>query len=883
MEKNCSRVVTDDDIKRFRQQLLQYEMCNLRILNDYFLNDLKHMVEILDTQNLLSELKSRNVPMSQQNYPLMEKELGSSVLSECLIQDIMDVGRDAVLALWESLFVLQNDYQHPNLIGILAEFSQTGPTLVSLIQLDKYGHQLFQLNETYDCHKKNLQEMTKNLEEHKAPGLVGPRLSGSISSCYLDLIVVSTQQFRNRSQHEIIETGGRHEHYLRKAHSALERISPNRLFRWCHRSGCIPHAVMVSGVPGVGKTTLMQKFVFDWVNKKHYQRFSFIFFFKFRELNKYDKVSLDEMILEQYPYLWSQLDIILQDPEKLLFIFDGLDESNHNIDFASEKTSSNTKEQVNIGIIVVSLVRQSLLKGCSILLTSRPTKMASVDISVFQRFSEIMGFFPKERKLYFEHFFHDQILSAKAFQYVRENDMLYTFCYIPSYCWIVCKVLSMCFKASSIISDQQILSLPKTVTQLFVSYVANTLLNHCIDTECPVEVMKSTGKMAEYGIMNHILTFDRKDFELFQVDITSKLLSSFIIETYQNKSHTATFSFLHLTIQEFFSALHHYLIFSEIDLQLSLDKARFDDGRGEMFIRFLCGLSDGITISLLKPYLRDKTSASEQVIRWLSQEIATKWGPKTDPREKMNLLTYLFESRNKPLVYSTIGPHGQLDFSEFHLTPVDCTVLAFILDSCRDTNCLNLDRCFIQSEGLERLTTILHTVQKLRLSNNDLKDSDMQLIYQVLTHPTSKLQKLSLRNNSLTSTACSLLAVALSMNLSLTELDLSRNNLAGPDIHNLMTTLSSPTCTISHLFLQQIKLTDEYAHLLTSLSKNPNLRHLDLSHNFLTDASAEHIQQLILSSQTLKEIRIEVNEFSKEKEGFLQQLQELQPGLSIVV
>lgn len=571
--------------------------------------------------------------------------------------------------------------------------------------------------EIHNCHKKHLEEVTKNLDEHNAPGLVEPRRSCNISSCYLDLIVVSTQQYRNRSQHEIIETGGRHEHYLRKAHSTLERISPNRLFRWCHRSGCTPRAVMVSGVPGVGKTTLMQKFVYDWVTKKHYQRFSFIFFFKFRELNRYGKVSLDEMILGQYPYLWSQLDSILQYPEKLLFIFDGLDESSQDIDFGSQEVCLNPKAQVRLGVIVVSLVRQSLLKGSSILLTSRPTKLASVDVSVFQRVSEIMGFFPKERQMYFEQFFHDEELSTRAFQYVRENDALYTFCYIPSYCWIVCKVLSMCFNAQPMNEGQHISFFPKTVTQLFVAYVANVLLNHCPDTGCPMMLMTSIGRMAQHGIMNQLLTFDSKDFETFQVDTTSKILSSFVVDTYQGQSHTTTYSFLHLTIQEFFSAFLHYLNFSEMDLQSSLQKVRsFEDGRGEMFLRFLCGLSNGPTISLLKTYLPGNTSvaASGQVIRWLSQEIGTTWKPETDPQEKMNILTYLFESRNKPLVYSTIGPHGQLDFSEFHLTPVDCTVLAFILESCKETDSLNLDRCFIQSEGLERLTGILHTVQNLR-------------------------------------------------------------------------------------------------------------------------------------------------------------------------
>ncbi|XP_073495439.1 NACHT, LRR and PYD domains-containing protein 3-like isoform X2 [Phyllobates terribilis] len=877
MEQSCLRVISDDDVEQFRQRVLQYEMSTLRILYEYFWNDLTHIVEILETRDLLSELRSRNVPITT-DYLLTEKALGSSAFSELLIRDILDMGRDAVLAWWESLFVLQNNCQHPNLIGVMAEFIERGDTLVAQINLDEEGHQLYHLSDTHEIHKKHLLEMTQNLDEHSAPGLAQQRRSGSISTCYLDLIVVSTQQFRNRTKHEIIDTGGRHEHYLRKTQSTLERISPNRMFRWCHHSGCTPHAVMVSGVPGVGKTTLMQKFVYDWVMKKHYQRFSFIFFFKFRELNKYDRISLEDMIIDQYPHLQSQLQNILKHPGKLLFVFDGLDESVHDIDFRSQNVCSNTKQQERLDVIVVSLVRQRLLNGSSILLTSRPTKLASVDVGVFQRVSEIMGFFPKEREEYFEHFFNDQELSSMVLQYVRQNDTLYTFCYIPSYCWIICTVLSMWFTQQMKDGQQNELP-PKTVTQLFVSYVANILANHSPDTERSKELMISIGRMAQHGVMNHILFFDTRHFETFQVDITSKLLSSFIIE-----SHTSTYSFLHLTIQEFFSALLYFLNFSEIDMEFTLERIKsFEDGRGEMFIRFLCGLSDGTTRSLLKSYIGSTTSTSEHVIRWLKQEMETKWKPETDPSEKMNLLTYLFESRNKQLVCSTVGSHGQLDFSEFHLTPVDCTVLAFILESCKQTEHLNLDRCFIQNEGLERLTGILHTVQKLRLSNNDLKDSDVQLFHRILAAGACRVQKLSLRNNSFTSESCSSLASILLENQSVIDLDLSRNNLSGPYFSDLITILCKPSCIISNLSLQQIKLTDEYAPLLTSLGQNPNLTHLDLSHNYLTDISAEIIQELILNSENLKEIRIGVNELSKEREEFLKQLEALKPGLHICV
>ncbi|XP_075048982.1 NACHT, LRR and PYD domains-containing protein 3-like [Mixophyes fleayi] len=894
MDEFRGKVVMDDDVRKFRQELSKSEDSELRMIYEYLREDLTYIVESMD-EEIMRELSFRKI-LDIEYYADVLKQLGASVFSQLLIQDILDLGREAVIGFWESLYVLQADRPHPNLLAVLDEISRTGHTLVDQILLDQSGHSLnAEINDIQKYHKQHLLEKTQNLMECRAPGSNRDPQHFSISDHYLDLVLNSSQHFRCRSQHEIIDTGGKHEYYLKKAQGSLERISPRRLFRWCPRSGCVPRRVMMSGVPGVGKTTLMQKFVYDWVNGKLYQRFSFIFFFKFRELNRLNKVSLETMILQQYPYLQRQLGKILQAPENLLFIFDGLDESNHQMDFTSSQNCTNIQWADNVIVIVVSLLRQSLLKGCSVLMTSRPTKLSLIDTDLFQRVSEIMGFFPKERQMYFENFFGNKELSEKAFHYVRENDTLYTFCYIPSYCWIICTVLSMCFKAQNT-NDDRMLLLPKTVTQLFVSFVTNILANHSQDTQRARELLTSLGWMAEYGMMNHVLEFDSKYLGSFNVDTSSKLLSSFMVESDQHPD--LTISFLHLIIQEFLSALAHFIDYSPEKLRKSLQDSRsFKDGRAEIFLRFLCGLSDSSTRSLLKPYLGELSQqASIDVISWLSKCISLENEPMEDYDEenenfnikkRLSIFGNFFESRNKPVVRNSLGPNVNLDFSKIHLTSVDCTVLTFVLDSCKDIQSLNLDSCFIQSEGLERLAPVLYPIQDLRLSNNDLKDSDIQLIYQILSHSQCGIQKLSLRNNSLTEKSCMSLACAISSNESSTkqvlqEFDLSRNNLAGENFYDLITVLSSETCKITHLLLQQVKLTDEYASLLVSLSNNNNLTHLNLNLNYFTDTGAGYIRDLILKSASLKEIRIDVNEFSKETEDNFKRLEARKPGLHII-
>uniref|UniRef100_A0A6I8Q954 NACHT, LRR and PYD domains-containing protein 14 n=1 Tax=Xenopus tropicalis TaxID=8364 RepID=A0A6I8Q954_XENTR len=622
----------------------------------------------------------------------------------------------------------------------------------------------------------------------------------------------------------------------------------------------------------------MQKFVYDWANGNLYQRFAFVFFFKFRDLNK-EELSLAQMIINEYPYLHSQLEGIFQNPAQLLFIFDGLDESKDQIDLEQEQLCTNPCSIQTVSVIVSSLVRQSLLPGCSVLITSRPTRLATVETSIFNRISEIMGFFPKEREKYFLHFFKDYTMAEKAFHYVRENGMLYTFCYIPSYCWIICTVLSMCFRAQRANSAQTVEFLPKTVTQLYASFLSNILANHCQAVSIDKNFLISIGRMAEYGVNSRILSFTKKDLAVYSVDASSHLATSFVMESGQPPH--VSYSFLHLTIQEFMAALGHYLDYSPEGLQKALEEAKSkEDGRGEIFLRFISGLSDSSTRSLLKPYVGDLSApAAKHVICFLQKSITTLQNP--DNRKVLNVFACLAESRNKALVSSSIGSNKQFQFSEFYLAPLDCTVLAFILESCRETELLDLGTCFIQTEGLERISAALHTVRDLRLTNNNLRDEDVPCLYSILTHLQCRIQKFSLRNNGLTETSCLPMALAVSENTSLRDLDLSKNKLAGDDFYQLLEVLSAPTCRIERLALQEAKLTPEYTESFLSLTNNPNLVSLNISSNFFGNAGYPHIQKLILEHPSLREIKVGMNDFSEQTERNLLRLKGHQPNMTI--
>ncbi|KAM4013500.1 NACHT, LRR and PYD domains-containing protein 6-like [Anomaloglossus baeobatrachus] len=889
----------DDDTQKFYRQLCRYKDHELRLTYEYFQDDLLHILENLNLQFLLSELKSRNILDTEKYLCLRENR---KLLSHTLLSDIHKLGREAVTELWVSLYVLQRN--HPTIQAVLDELCEED--LVHKIVLDEDGHSLPpKLKDAQSSHKTHLLEKTEKLVENKPPGYHQQEESFSLRTRYVNLIIASTQQFRQCFENELIETGVKHEEYLKKAKHKLLHISSNKLFRWCHRSRLVPQMVMVSGVPGIGKTTLMQKFVHDWTRGVLYQRFSFVFFFKFRELNRLDNISLETLILHQYPHLEEQLANILQDPEKLLFIFDGLDESLHTLDFTSRHLCSHPKQPEPCGQIVVSLVRKSLLNGCSVLMTSRPTRLASIDCSVFQRIVEIIGFFPEERQMYFENFFPNHELAEKAFHYVKQNETLYTFCYLPSYCWIICTVLSRSFQPRS--RNQPISLLPKTVTQLFAIFIANILSNHSLYKSDAQQLLRSIGWMAEHGVMNHRIIFEYRDLDSFHVDNKSKLLSSFLMES----GDPVYYSFLHLTVQEFFSALVHYVDYSPEKLQKSLKDANsYSDGRGEIFLRFMFGLSDGSTRSILDAYVDTRAAqASRDVITWVRDYILERnqleesedkkqrlQSPPIFPKQqrqpqyllqRRHLLiafSYLFETRNKQLVQESFTIYKSFDLSSVHMSALDCTVLTFILETCRNIENLTLDECFLTTEGLERLAPVLHNLKNLSFLSNNLDDEAMKSLVSVLTNPSSKIVSLSLAYNELTDCSCIQLASVIRKNRSLKILNLSNNRLSGPHFHDLKEALSSPDCRIKELVLSCNNLNqDDCIHLASVIKQNQSLEKLVLSGNDLSSLNfSDLMEALSRPDHKIKELHIQDCNISEDHKEALRNLRRQYHNLNIL-
>ncbi|XP_059816533.1 NACHT, LRR and PYD domains-containing protein 3-like isoform X2 [Hypanus sabinus] len=718
---------------------------------------------------------------------------------------------------------------------------------------------------------------------------------------YVELTVISTVRDRRLVEHELLARGRAHEELREKhLHRELEKIRIHQLFKRSFlkqfkrpnmekKSGM---STAVAGVPGIGKTTMVQKIVYDWATGKIYQQFQFVFSFKFRDLNTINcRINMKELILDQYPYFGNILREVWKNPEGLLFIFDGLDEFNDRIDFADSRrntepqpTCTDPEFKCKVSDIVYSLIQGKLLPGCSVLVTTRPTALHLLEKAEISVWAEILGFSGEERKKYFIRHFEDKMVAAAVVKHVKENEILYTMSYNPSYCWILALALGPFF-TQRVRDPQQV---PKTITQLYSYYIYNILKNHGREMENPRDVLLRVGQLAFRGVSGRKIVFT--DVDLIKYNLQpSQFLSGFLMELLerQDSARSVVYTFPHLTIQEFVASVAQFLNPHPGDILKFLTEAHnTTDGRFEVFLRFLAGLTSPMTARGLEEFLGPFPNETTcRVIDWVKEEVKRQIGntwSDAGKRSFLNTLHYLFESQNSGLAQAALGSVETLSFSGMTLTPIDCAVLSHVIRLCDTIKHLDLENCLIHCEGIHRLGPGLHKCQELSLGWNKLGDSEVKLVSAALRNTECKIQKLRLGGVSLTDSGAEDLASALSTNPSLTELNLSDNKLGDSGVKLVSAALRNPECKIQKLRLSRVGLTDSGAEdLISALSTKPSLRELSLGWNSLTDRWVPALRRFILTLPSLQRIELLGNQFGEKGRNELRALQEPRPGLTV--
>uniref|UniRef100_A0A8C5CWW9 NACHT domain-containing protein n=1 Tax=Gadus morhua TaxID=8049 RepID=A0A8C5CWW9_GADMO len=658
--------------------------------------------------------------------------------------------------------------------------------------------------------------------------------------------------------------------------------------------------IVTTGVAGIGKTIITQKFTLDWAEGKANHDIHFTFLLTFRELNllKEKEFSFVEL-LHHFFIETKEAGICRYERFKVVFILDGLDECRLPLDFQNNQTWTDVKEPSSVDVLLTNLIRGDLLPSARIWITTRPAAANQIPAECVDMVTEVRGFTDPQKEQYFRKRFRDETLANTIISHVKKSRSLHIMCYIPVFCWITATVLE------DILKKSQIEEMPKTVTQMYIHFLrvqsiqgerkyhgrAETDPHWSSESR---EIIVSLGKLAFNQLEKGNLIFYEADLADCGIDIkAASVYSGVFTQIFKEECgmyQARVFCFVHLSLQEFLAALYVFLSFINDGVNLlseepptsgedkllllyqrAVDKAlQSENGQLDLFLRFLLGLSLETNQIVLRGLLGQTGTSSLTNTKTVSY-IKEKIDDDLSPERSINLFHCLNELNDRSLVkeiewYLTSGLSGK------SLSPAQLSALAFILlTSEEELDVFDLKKYSASEEGLLRLLPVVKasktsllsvcclserccealasvlssssSLRELDLSTNDLQDSGVKLLSAGLGSPHCTLETLRLNGCHLSKECCEALASVLSSNSSsLRELCLSSNDLQDSGVKKLLSAgLGIPNCKLDILRLNGCHLSERCCEALASVlsSNSSSLRELDLSTNDLQDSGVK--------------------------------------------
>ncbi|XP_033494858.2 NACHT, LRR and PYD domains-containing protein 3-like isoform X2 [Epinephelus lanceolatus] len=718
------------------------------------------------------------------------------------------------------------------------------------------------LQEVLDEHKISLKRRCECVTE-------GTDETGSgtlLNRIYTELYITEGQSEEVNTQHEVrqLETVSK----MKTLHDTP--IKCHDIFKALPDQQEHIRVVLMNGVAGVGKTLTVLKFTLDWAEGLENQDVSLVILLSFRELNliKDEQYSLLKLLHDFHPTLQK---VKAEDLAvcKVLFIFDGLDESRLSLDFHNNEVVSDVTQESSVNVLLTNLIKGNLLPLALVWITSRPAAANQIPPACVDRVTEVRGFTDPQKEEYFRRRVSDEELSSRIISHIKTSRSLHIMCLIPVFCWITATVLG------HMLTTEQRGELPKTLTELYSHFllVQTKRKKQKYDeghetcpqelTEADRDILLKLGRLAFEHLEKGNIMFYQEDLEQCGLDVTEALVYSGVCtEIFKRESvifQKSVYCFVHLSVQEFLAAVYmfhcytnrktevledflgkdwnykhrdsnsqcflkkiskyletnedeycDYKNYTDSSLDVFLRKVmtkslESKNGHLDLFVRFLHGLTLESNQRLLGGLL-GQTDNSSRSIRRAIKNLKEMSSDEISPDRSINIFHCLVEM-NDHSVHQEIQEFLKSENrSEKKLSEIHCSALSYMLQMSEEVlDELDLNKYNTTEEGRLRLIPAVRNCRKAQLSRCGISE----------TH-------------------CEVVASALKSNPShLRELDLSYNTLQDSAVNQLSTGLGNPNCKLETLRLSYCGLSEiSCVSLASALKSNPfHLTELELSNN----------------------------------------------------
>ncbi|XP_027626182.1 NACHT, LRR and PYD domains-containing protein 12 isoform X3 [Tupaia chinensis] len=678
-----------------------------------------------------------------------------------------------------------------------------------------------------------------------------------------------------RAQQKLLDTGRGH---ARTVGHQASPIQIETLFEPDEERPEPPRTVVVQGAAGIGKTMLAYKVMLDWADGRLFRgRFDYLFYINCREVNQGASLqSARDLLSACWPEQGAPLPELLRAPERLLLIIDGFDElkpSFHDPRGPSRRLCWD--ENGPAELLLGSLIRKQLLPELSLLITTRPTALEKLQrLLEHPRHVEVLGFSEAERKEYFYKYFQHPEQAGRVLDLVRDNEPLFTLCFVPLMCWVVCTCLRQQLEGGGLLRQT-----PRTTTAMYMLYLMS-LRQPRPGSPAPQPPPNQRGlcSLAADGLWNQKILFEEPD--LRKHGLAGADVSAFLnMNVFQKDIHCEKFySFIHLSFQEFFAAMYYVLDGGDGDsaagpdhsLARLLSEYSFSERSFlALTVRFLFGLLNEETRSCLEKTLcwRVSPHTRAELLEWIRRKAGSQGSTLQDGA--LELFSCLYEMQDEGFTQQALS-HFQVVVVSHIASRMEHMVCSFCAKNCSSACVLHLygtadgagDRAEEDAPGKpsgtmcesvlpdafsEHLAMALRTnrsLVELVLYRSPLGGRGVRLLCQGLGHPGCRLQNLRLKRCCIPSAACQALAAALVASKDLMRMDLSGNSLGLPGVRLLCEGLRHPKCRLQMVQLRKCRLEAGACQEMASvLSASRHLAEVDLSGNALEDLGLSQLCQ----------------------------------------
>ena len=530
--------------------------------------------------------------------------------------------------------------------------------------------------------------------------------------------------------------------------------------------------ILIVGRPGIGKTLFLTKLLRDWALDKVFNHFEFAFLLKFRKFNSVsgelslrDLLSRSEYSQTLTDEVWNS---VLTNPERVLIFFDGLDEFLYrsNVADASSYCEDGENPMQNVSALFYNIVEGNLLPGASVVTTTRPTAVSDVTNLSFSKAFEILGFAFEQIEEYVTNFATDSPENVpdagkKIWEHIKTNMNLFSLCYIPVNCYIICACLLQVLKLHC--KEGLTGVLPTKLTEIYKKALKIFLVRHDEHRDKPCrpediqskdfspeveEEIKHLAKLAFDGLKENRLIFGQK--KVPKDLINSALFHQLPDDRPDAFTREAQYCFIHLTMQEFLAAKHI------TDTMKGEELRRFvadhiDKGEWQLVLQFLAGLLGEQAIDIFTDLLPQTTEKKyefllKNVVSYERDTVATCWPTRSEKHLAVTLMKCINESNESgSVVQSKLGEIGfnAVDFSQCRLAPADCTAVVRFLQSCTQISLINLSSNNIGSLGCVEILKLFDNancqLRSLNLAGNNIGDEGVKELAKVLVNNNESL------------------------------------------------------------------------------------------------------------------------------------------------